>query len=290
MTAERVPVSVVVPTIGRVELVERCLGSLSECRPRPAEILVIDQSGDGMVSEVAAKFAAAGARTILCDGQGTSRARNLGLREASSDIVLFIDDDCTAATSWVGAAWALMSDASRPAPGMVTGRVLPFGDPERIPSIKEDLRPRDYTGGTDIGALFSSNMAVERSALLAVGGFDERFGAVAEDVDLCYRWLRAGRSLRYEPSIVVWHHDWRTDAQLEKLYRGYWRGTGVFFAKHLHRPDRVVLRLFALSLFRILRGTVRRVVKGRARARSSPRGLGREFFGGLVGSWHVFDD
>jgi GT2 family glycosyltransferase len=242
------------------------------------------------VSQAVANFAGAGARTVPCDGRGTSRARNLGLQEASSDVVLFTDDDCTVAKSWVGAAFALMSDAAGRAPAMLTGRVLPFGDPERIPSVKEDVRPHDYTGGTDIGALYSNNMAVERAALLAAGGFDERFGAVAEDVDLCYRWLRAGQRLRYEPSVVVWHHDWRTHAELEKLYRGYWRGTGVFFAKHLHRPDRVVLRLFALSLFRILRGTVRRIVKGRGQTPSSPRGLGREFAGGLVRSWHVFDD
>ena len=78
---------------------------------------------------------------------------------------------------------------------------------------------------------------------------------------------------------------------LEQLYRRYWRGTGMFFAKHLHQPRRAsVLRLFALSVFRIFRGTVRRVVKRRARARSTPRGLGREFVAGLVGSWRLFDD
>jgi GT2 family glycosyltransferase len=290
LTAEQVPVSVIVPTIGRVELLKRCLGSLSECSPRPAEILVVDQSGDGAVSQAVATFARAGARTVPCDGRGTSQARNVGLLHASSDIVLFTDDDCTADRTWVGAAWESMRGATRGVPGMVTGRVLPHGDRERIPSVKEDLRPHDYSGGADIGALFSNNMAVERSAVLAVGGFDERFESVAEDVDLCFRWLRSGHGLRYEPSLVVWHHDWRTDAQLETLYRAYWRGTGMFFAKHLHRPEPVVLRLFALSLFRVLRGTVRRIVKGRSRARSSPRGLGREFVGGLVGSWHVFDD
>ena len=289
MTREQVPVSVIVPTIGRVGLLEQCLGSLAECRPRPAEILVVDQSRDG-VADAVAKFGAAGARTVRCDGGGTSRARNRGLREARFDIVLFTDDDCTVAASWVGDGWSVMADFPSHVLGMVTGRVLPFGDPERIPSVKDDAVPRDYTGGTNIGALFSSNMAVGRPAVLAAGGFDERFGAVAEDLDLCYRWLRAGHSLRYEPSLVVRHHDWRTDAQLEQLYRGYWRGTGVFFAKHLHRPDAVVLRLFALSVFRIFRGTVRRIVKGKARARSTPRGLGREFLAGLVGSWRVFDD
>jgi O-antigen biosynthesis protein len=286
--SEPAPVTVVVPTIGRSELLGRCLGSLSECRPPAAEILVVDQSGDPAVVEGVGRFAAIGARIVSCEGLGTARARNLGLREASSTIVLFTDDDCTVDTGWVGAAAELVAAARDQAPAMITGRVLPRGDPERVPSTKEDTEPQDHTGGIDIGALYSNNMAVERSALLDFGGFDERFGAVAEDVDLCYRWLRAGGTLRYEPGIVVWHHDWRTDAQLDTLYRGYWRGMGVFYAKHLHHPDPVVLRLLGRSLFHIVRATVRRTIKGRERARSGPPGLARAFLAGLAGRWRSF--
>ncbi len=285
---DTLPVTVVVPTIGRAELIGQCLESLSMCEPRAMEVLVVDQSGDGRVAATVAAHAGSGARIVPCEGRGTARGRNLGLREARNDLVLFTDDDCTVATPWVGAAWAAATEADGGVGGMVTGQVLPYGDPARVPSTKDKPEPHDYTGGTEVGALFSGNMAVSRTELLALGGFDERFGSVAEDVDLCYRWLRAGCRLRYEPSLVVWHHDWRTDEQLLKLYRGYWRGMGVFLAKHLHHPDRVVLRLLGRNLFQVVRGTVRRLVKGRARARSTPPGLAREFAAGLFGSWTVF--
>ena len=245
---------------------------------------MVDQSGDAQTAETVVAYAAVGARVVPCEGRGAGRGRNMGLREARNDLVLFTDDDCTVATSWVGTARALMAGSH----GIVSGAVLPSGDAARVPSTKTDAQPHDFTGGMDIGALFSGNMAVSRPEVLALGGFDERFGSVAEDVDLCYRWLRAGGRLRYDPNLVVWHHDWRTDAQLEKLYRGYWRGMGVFYAKHLHHPDRIVMQLLALSLFRVLRGTVRRLVRGRSEARSTPPGLAREFAAGLLGSWRLF--
>jgi hypothetical protein len=33
--------------------------------------------------------------------------------------------------------------------------------------------------------------------------------------------------------MVVWHQDWRSEAQLRRTYRTYGRGLGVFYAKHL---------------------------------------------------------
>ena len=47
-----VSVSVVVPTIGRVEQLRVCLGSLARCEPRADEVLVADQSGDPAVADL----------------------------------------------------------------------------------------------------------------------------------------------------------------------------------------------------------------------------------------------
>ncbi len=93
-------------------------------------------------------------------------------------------------------------------------------------------------------------MAADRSALLSFGGFDERITPSAEDNDLCYRWLRSGRSLRYEPAMRVWHNDWRTPRELRTLYRRYGVGQGMFYAKHLAKRDPTMLRF----LLRDLRG------------------------------------
>ncbi len=239
------PVSVVIPTIGRPEPLQACLESLAACRPEADEILVVDQSRAPDVGRLVARFASARARVVACERRGIALAMNVGLRAAVHDLVLVTHDDCTVAPSWVGTAWTLMSPDPR---RIVTGRVLPAGDPDAVPSTKTDLVPHDYTGEIQCGVLFPNNMALNRSMVLAVGGFDERFKDAAEDNDLCYRWLRAGNRMRYEPDLVVWHHDWRSREELERLYARYGEGQGRFYAKHLRSGDLTMLRFLADEL------------------------------------------
>jgi GT2 family glycosyltransferase len=158
---------------------------------------------------------------------------NLALAQASHDLVLVTHDDCTVARNWVDEAVRL---ASQVPGGIVTGRVLPPDGSVYVPSTKLSTEPEDYTGRTawEVEALFPNNMALSRSAAADIGGFDERDGLrVAEDVDFQYRWLRAGRSLRYEPEMIVWHHDWRPIEEVIHTHQAYARGRGVFFAKQL---------------------------------------------------------
>jgi glycosyltransferase involved in cell wall biosynthesis len=46
------PVTVVLPTIGRPQLIEACLQSLESCVPMGDEILVVDSSDDHAVADV----------------------------------------------------------------------------------------------------------------------------------------------------------------------------------------------------------------------------------------------
>jgi GT2 family glycosyltransferase len=284
---ERAPISVVVPTIGRVGELRQCLESLAACGPPASEIVVVDQSHDPAVADLAAEFARARARIALCAGRGAAAARNTGLGQARYEIVAMTDDDCTVSPDWVGTAWQLLrSDPER----IVTGRVLPVGDPRAVPSTIEETVPRDFTGAPRTGALFSNNMVVQRSKALAQGGFDERFGPDigAEDNDFCYRWLKAGGRLHYEPALVVWHHDWRSPAELERVYLTYMRGEGFLYAKHLRQGDLRMLRYIGRDLYWWIRSLASGFLKGRPRwtdyRRATPRGL----VSGLVLGWRVF--
>jgi GT2 family glycosyltransferase len=74
------------------------------------------------------------------------------------------------------------------------------------------------------------------------------FARAAEDNDFCYRWLTAGRELRFEPDLLVWHHDWRTPRQLNRRFAEYAYGQGAFYAKHLRGGDRAMARFLASDL------------------------------------------
>jgi GT2 family glycosyltransferase len=281
------PVSVVVPTVGRPTQLQSCLESLRGCMPRASEILVVDQSGDPAVRDLVASFSSCGARLVPCSGRGVSKGRNLGLREAEHEVVLVTDDDCTVAADWIGTAWALSRDRID---DIVTGQVLPVGDPSAVPSWKDDPDPHDFTGEVHGGAMFPNNMVLRRSSVLAFGGFDERFGPgeAAEDNEFSYRWLRAGHSIRYEPALVVWHHDWRDPDELRRLYVAYARGQGFFYAKHLRRGDFVMLRWLARDLYWALRGTAAAVVRRREAWTDPRRGILRGLPGGFVHGWRVY--
>jgi GT2 family glycosyltransferase len=281
------PVSVVVPTVGRLEPLRSCLESLTACEPRADEILVVDQSGDPAIDQLVGGFAASGARLVPCSGRGVSRGRNVGVTRCRHELVLVTDDDCTVSSDWVATAARLTQDAPN---AIVTGRVVPVGEPLAVPSSKDEDAPHDYTGTVHAGGLFPNNMAFHRSAVLAAGGFDERFGPgeAAEDNEFCYRWLTSGHELRYEPSLVVWHHDWRSPSELERLYVAYARGQGFFYAKYLRQGDPTMLRYLLRDLYWALRGLAASVVKRRPAWTDPRRGIMRGLPGGLLAGWRVY--
>ena len=282
--AAAAPVTVVLPTIGRPALVRSCLDSLARCDPRADEILVIDSSEDDDVAGVVAGFAEVGARRIGFQTPGLGSAFNLGLQEAQHEIVLLTNDDCTVEPTWVERG---LHHASRDANTIVTGRVRPQGDPAVVPSTIDDPVGHEYAREVAF-VLYTQSMALHRTVLLEFGGFDGRIQPAAEDNDLSYRWLRAGMRIRYEPDFVVWHLDWRSPEQLNRLYVNYGIGQGMVYGKHLRHGDLVVARYLAGALATGLRGFLARMIRGRRRSHGDPRlGFLRGLPVGLVRGWRA---
>ena len=271
------PLTVVVPTIGRLDLLRACLTSILACEPPPDEVVVVDQSGGSGVSALIESLASPRLRRVPSGGRGIARATNCGIRSATHQLVATTHDDCTVSRDWVSVARRL---AGAVPGGIVTGRVLAPAAAEYVPSTIADETPRDYTGSITSGVLFPANMVFSRDALSEFGGFDERAGLMlaAEDNDLCYRWLVDGRSLRYEPELVVWHHDWRSREALIATHKTYARGQGAFYAKHLFARDWKVLSLLAWDLRSALRARRRLLFRPGDRWKEPYR----EMFGSLL--------
>ncbi len=260
MTAAALRVSVIVPSVGRRALLEQCLRSVLACDPPADEVVIVDQSHAGEVAGLVDELGSPSLRRVECDGHGTAQAMNRGLAAVRHDTVLVTHDDCTVAPDWVEVGARHLHAH----PGaIITGRVFPGDGSPYVPSTKTDPEPHDFTGRLMSGVLYPANMATSRRSIVDIGGFDERRSlVVAEDNDLCYRWLAEGRTFRYEPDLVVWHHDWRTPEQLVRTYKAYARSQGGFYAKHLHARDLRILRLLrwdlAHGLRSVMRGTLRR--------------------------------
>jgi GT2 family glycosyltransferase len=238
-------VSVVVPTIGRLGLLRSCLRSIDRCRPRPGEVIVVDQSRAPGVERLVAREFASGFRVVADPIRSIGRAMNTGFAAARNDVVMATHDDCTVAPDWVGVASRYMGEHPD---AMLTGSVVPEGDPRAVPSTVERPEAADYSDPGSFEELWPMNMAIDRRIVADIGGFDERLMPAAEDADICYRWLKAGRPVLYRPDLRVNHHEWRTPDELRRMYGGYARGMGLFYGKHLARGDRLVLHFIARDL------------------------------------------
>lgn len=199
---------------------------------RPQDELVVVDSAS-VDTAVAVTAAESGARVVRADRPGLGRARNLGWRAASKPVVAFTDDDCAPATDWTARVAAAFAD---PTVGIAFGQVVGEGEGEALSTKVSDQPRRVDPGGTVDGLGHGANLAARRSALEAVGGFDDELGAggrfpAAEDTDLAYRLVRAGWSALFEPASVVTHRKWRGRAPaLGVMYR-YGVGAGAAAVK-----------------------------------------------------------
>ena len=187
-------VDVVVPSAGRPSLA-RLLASLGAARgPAPARVIVVDDRrarGAELFPGAGAPALAVPVEIVPGPGTGPAAARNAGWRRATAPWVAFLDDDVEVGGDWL-AALARDLDACPAEVVGVQGRVV-------VPR-PAGRRPTDWernVGGLQDAAWATADMAYRRSALVALGGFDERFSRpYREDADLALRALRAGSGLR----------------------------------------------------------------------------------------------
>lgn len=185
---------VVIPTLGRPSL-QACLDAFADAHgPLPRQIVLVDDRRDTPDPLPAHIPAALADRTVIVtlEGRGPASARNAGWRAAEpAEWVVFLDDDVRVGPCWRG---ELMADLTGQ-PAQVAGVQGVIEVP-----LPQDRRPTDWergTAGLATARWITADMAYRRRALIAVGGFDERFPrAFREDADLALRLLGQGWELR----------------------------------------------------------------------------------------------
>jgi GT2 family glycosyltransferase len=283
-------VSAVVVTYNAAPWIERSLDSL---RGTGAEVIVVDNaSTDGTPELVRAKFPEA--RLIQEENRGFGAGNNAGMRVASGRYFLLLNPD-----AWLtdGALEKLVAFADEHPDAAVVGprllnpdgslqrSVRGYPTPWRIATeyfFLRKLAPRsralnalfgeqfDHESVREAEYLFGACLLVRREAVDSVGGFDEDFFLMSEEVDWCYRFRKAGWKVLFYPGAKVFHV---VGASLNpRQFRAIVRGHLQFLRKHrgletAERARRVML--WGLRL----RGLLYRGERGRA-FRDTARWLG----------------
>ncbi len=211
-----VAISIVVPTLGRETVLVETLQALLACQPAAAEILVMDQTPQHLQSTEQFLQAQAGAgrlRWMRLEQPSIPRAMNLGLAQAQSPVVLFVDDDIQPAIDLLAAH--LAAHLEFPQVWAVAGQVLQPGEsaaerggPSTQRGILADLDfPFWSAERAFVVNVMAGNLSVKRDQALAVGGFDENFEGVAFrfETEFARRLIRRGGQILFEPAASLRH-------------------------------------------------------------------------------------
>ena len=180
---------VIIPVKNDAVRLERCLDAITRNQSgttRP-EVLVAD---NGSTDNSRAVAEASGARVLVLPELRVSELRNAAAREATTDLLAFVDADHEVAPTWVAAAVDTMAGDRVGAAGALYSAPANGTWVQRMYGV---LRGRT-TGRGEVSWLGSGNLVVRRSAFQQVGGFDASLEA-CEDVDLCQRLRAAGWSI-----------------------------------------------------------------------------------------------
>jgi GT2 family glycosyltransferase len=225
-------ISAIIPTLGRPEMLRRCLESLTKQTVPITEVILVhcgdDEATPALAKETRWSDAGLTVRYFHYPERNCAAQRNFAVTKASYDNLLLIDDDIEVDAHWaeelfapvwsdpkVGATMGNLSNQPMATPtlfwriyrtvllgktkGFEPGRLVGAALPNGFPTTARELMSCEWLRG---GA-----SALRREAFESVGGFASFFAGSSpgEDLDLGYRLSRKWR-LYYVPSARCLHH------------------------------------------------------------------------------------
>lgn len=233
--SEKPKVSFIICTYNRADYLKDSLQSLiHSAAGYPVEILVIDNNSTDSTPDVCANSKTAAEekdvsfQQVLETKQGLSHARNRGIKEATADIVIFLDDDIGVPDFFVS-AWLSFFESfpeakaaggkihvqfDDPRPEWMSSYLLPLlGHHDHGETIKP-YKSNDYP--------FGGNMAFRKEVFDEIGFFNTELGRIGSDLkaseekELFQRLRDKNEVIYYVPDAFLYHRV--NSARLTKEY------------------------------------------------------------------------
>ncbi len=232
-------VTVVIPVRNNESTIGKVLEALQSQTYRNIEIIVVDGASQDRTVETASRF---NVKIITEEARGPNYARNLGVKDARGEFVIFIDGDCKPDARWVE---SLLGPLFDPKVGVVGGTIdvwnsssylAMYGHFAMIP-VMPRFEARMVQNMRRFNELpVSTNMVVKKTVFTEVGYFDESYRGGFEETDFLWRVVKSGYDLVDEPLAIVYH--WNRES-LGGLLSQTWRyglGAGKFCNEHPDSP------------------------------------------------------
>jgi GT2 family glycosyltransferase len=220
------PVSVIVLTKDRADLLATCAGGVLERTEHSAfELLIVDNGSTepdalALLAELDGKPRV---RVLRQPGPFNFAAlNNAAVRETSAELLLLLNND----TEVLDGGWLreMERHALRPDVGVVGARLLYpdgaiqhagilLGPDGAATHVGRHAAPDDpgYLGQLalrrDLSAVTGACLAIRRAVWDEVGGMDERLAVTWNDVDLCLKVRQAGLRVLWTPGATLIHHE-----------------------------------------------------------------------------------
>jgi len=191
------------------KIIERCLSSIMAQTIKNLEIIVVDNNSTDRSNEIIKAFPSV-KLIINKSNLGFTGGNWVGIRNASSEYVAFINNDTALDKDWMKHILSII--ISDPIIGVVGGKVLkPDGSVDSIggciyyPSGRQFDRRYESGGIEDVVAVPGSAFMVKKSVALKVGFLDIDFFMLYDEVDFFWRLRLAGYRCVYFPKALSWH-------------------------------------------------------------------------------------
>ena len=200
---------------------------------------------------------------LFCPKKGWGAALNLGVKKARGDIVCVTDSDVIVPDDWLRKIWEFFRNhpdvegvgGPNLAPRLCKNSIQRFSgdifvEDQRFPA---KLTRAQYMKMWDGGLVCGPAYAYKRKTLLYAGGFNESLISYS-DIDLCWRLIKMGKFLMFDPEMKVVHLGF--PSTLKGVFKQQFKwGRGLGEVKKLHGCDKVIddLKQEVYSFYQILK-------------------------------------